>query len=201
MSLALHVLAGMWCFRAFGWWGLLAAVVSHAVLDFACWYHPPGMHWPWGHKILGRRPHWPGMVVAIVLDEWQYDRNETYASIQQLCQADYPFAQTIFWKRVLFCVNVVALLALGVATALGCIGWREWAVGAVAWLSFDVFWALRELFPGAWSAWLWRLNPHRAHDWLVLKIWPGGKRDWLPALTWELVPILAAVTLLFVEAR
>ena len=193
----LHVLAGIWCFKAWGWWGLLAAVASHAVLDFACWFHPPGIEWPWGNgPLIGRRPRWWGIIVAVVLDEWQYGSAETYAAIQRLYGAD--FGQTIFWKRVLFCVNIAGLLALGLATALGRIGWREWVAGAVAWLSFDVFWALRELFPGAWAGWLWKLNPHRLHDWLVYRIWLGGKRDWLPALIWEIGPILVATTLLLI---
>lgn len=48
MTTLAHVAVGTIAYAALGpELGLPVAVASHPILDIACRFHPPGLHWPW----------------------------------------------------------------------------------------------------------------------------------------------------------
>jgi hypothetical protein len=182
-----HVLVGMALAKLTGWWMVVLGPASHFVLDWSCWFHPPGMEWPWGPR-RGLAGLWD-RVQMVVLDEWQYPgpAMESWTGFA---------VGTDTTKKVLWVMNSVgAAVAVWVGLEVPG-GWWLVAAGLWSWLSFDVWWAVRMWWPAGWAA-IGRWNPHLVVDWWVRRTW-GSRHDVPWAASWEVVCMLAPAVWLVV---
>jgi len=217
----LHILVGTVLYDLMGWWCIPVCLASHFVLDTVCWFHPPGMEWPWGATSSARISRGRRVlerVQSVVMDEWQYDQHATGFYLVQhrerICRvaSNLIHVYVVDWlrlgKQLLWWGNVAALVLVVFVRPLAGGGWLTWqhlVCASVAWFGLPLPFLMWDY------AWVWRLihapsqvrfdhwNLHR-YQWMFLRwlerTFGFTKQDWLPAVAWEVGPMLYLAVLM-----